>query len=187
MVIDVEVSVSGSSNLVTDSTCTLIHETLTNITYIMRKVLRGKKIKLIHAYEWPPTTLKSTTKFQPHSCTERITMAPVAIWGSLYHWGLPWLLGAPLVLGGRLHLLKNDPRLSWCSLGPQGLCWSSGLSYFHISYQNSEICWWKMPIDYLQSHSSRPKICQICPFFFLNTVSIFCLLILEFWRPMKFT
>ena len=42
MVIDVEVSVSGSSNLVTDSTCTLIHETLTNITY-MRTVLRGKK------------------------------------------------------------------------------------------------------------------------------------------------
>ena len=33
MVIDVEVSVSGSSsNLVTDSTCTLIHETLTNIS-----------------------------------------------------------------------------------------------------------------------------------------------------------
>ena len=50
MVIDVEVSVSGSSNLVTDSTCTLIHETLTNITY-MRTVLRGKKIKFILAYE----------------------------------------------------------------------------------------------------------------------------------------
>jgi hypothetical protein len=37
MVIDVEVSVSGSSNLVTDSTCTLIHETLTNITYMRTK------------------------------------------------------------------------------------------------------------------------------------------------------
>ena len=59
MVIDVEVSVSGSSNLVTDSTCTLIHETLTNITY-MRMVLRGKKIKFIHAYEWPPTTEESS-------------------------------------------------------------------------------------------------------------------------------
>ena len=47
-------------------------------------------------------------------------------------------------------LMKNDPLKS----------------RFHISYQDSEISWWKMPISYFQSHFSRSKISQICPIFF---------------------
>ena len=89
MVIDVEVSVSGSSsNLVTDSTCTLIHETLTNITY-MRTVLRGKKNQA-YSHLWM-TSWSLGAYFVSWKITYPIAngcpCAPVALWDSLGPWG----------------------------------------------------------------------------------------------------
>ena len=79
---------------------------------------------------WAVMKTKQNWKvFQLHSCTERITWAPLALLGSLCPRGLPWLLGAPLVLGGRFRLLKTDPpNCRWLSLGfcgPLGLPWTS--------------------------------------------------------------
>ena len=42
------------------------------------------------------------------------------------------------------------------------------LSQFHISYQNSEISWPKVPISDFQSQFSMSKIIRIFPFFFIE-------------------